>query len=185
MDFNKVLKERKCIINYSIKDVKFEDVIAVCEASRFAPMAGNIYTVRLVLVTDKEKKRKLSEAALDQEFIADASCVIVVCSDLTQLVRSYGKRALIYSRQQAGAAIENMLLKVTELGLGACWVGAFDENAVRRVLNIPDSIQIEALVPIANPIGKTQPKKKPELKFILYFEKWKQSMAKPPRKLPA
>lgn len=185
MEFDKLLKERKSIRSYSTKTVAFDDVVAVCEASRFAPMAGNIYTVRLVLVTDKEKKRKLSEAALGQEFIADASCVIVVCSDLTQLIRSYGKRALIYSRQQAGAVIENMLLKVTELGLGSCWVGAFDENAVRRILNIPDSIQIEALLPIANPIGKTRAKKKPELKFILYFEKWKQSTAKPIRKLPA
>ncbi|MCX8194065.1 MAG: nitroreductase family protein [Candidatus Pacearchaeota archaeon] len=185
MDFDKVLRERKSIRNYSAKTAKFEDIIDICEAARFAPMAGNIYTIRLILVTDKEKKKQLAEAALEQEFISDASCVIVVCSDLTQLVRSYGNRALIYSRQQAGAVIENMLLKITELGLGACWIGAFEENAIKRILNIPDSIQIEALIPIGNPLGKTQAKKKPELKFILYFEKWNQTTAKPIKKAPA
>ncbi|MEM4152824.1 MAG: nitroreductase family protein [Candidatus Pacearchaeota archaeon] len=184
MDFDKVLKERKSVRNFSAKTIKFDDVVAICEAARFSPMAGNIYTIRLILVTDKEKKKLLAEAALNQEFISDASCVIVVCSDLSQLERSYGKRASIYSRQQAGAAIENMLLKVADLGLGACWVGAFEENAIKRILKIPDSIQIEALIPIGNPIGKTQTKKKPELKSILHFEKWMQKTSKPIRKIP-
>ncbi|MCK4721500.1 nitroreductase family protein, partial [bacterium] len=55
------------------------------------------------------------------------SYIIVVCSDITQLKRSYGSRAEMYGRQQAGAVIENILLKVTDLKLASCWVGAFDE----------------------------------------------------------
>lgn len=184
MDFDELLKERKCIRNYSTKGVSFTDIVKICEASRFSPMAGNIFTLRLIVVSDKEKKQKLAEAALEQEFIADAPYVLVVCSDISNLVRSYGEKAQIYSRQQAGAAIENMFLKVTELGLATCWIGAFDENAVKRILKIPDNIQVEALLPIANPLGKTQAKKKPELKLILYFEEWKQTTAKPIRKVP-
>lgn len=181
MDFSDVLKERKCVRNYSAKNVRLDEIMAICEASRYSPMAGNIYTIRLVLVHDKETKVKLAEAALGQDFIIDAPYVIVVCSDLSNLARSYPEHASVYSRQQAGAAIENIFLKVTELGLATCWIGAFDENAVRRILRIPEKIQIEAILPIAVPLGKTVTKKKPELKQILYFEKWGQSTAKPER----
>lgn len=185
MDFDSLLKERKCVRNYSAKGVSFADIVKICEVARYSPMAGNIYTVRLLLVADKETKAKLVEAALGQEFIADAPYVLVVCSDLTNLARSYSEHAQIYSRQQAGAAIENIFLKIIELKLATCWIGAFDEKAVRRVLKIPDRIQIEAILPIAMPLGKTTTKKKPELKQILYFEKWGQSTAKPRRRVPA
>ncbi len=178
MDFDEVLKKRASIRKYSTKKVSFSNLVAVCEAARFSPMAGNIYTVRLIIVSDKKKKQELSEAALGQDFISDASYVIVVCSDLSNLRRSYGTKAEIYGRQQAGAAIENMLLKAADLKLGMCWVGAFDENAVKRILKIPDEIQVEALLPLSNPSGKTEAKKKPDLKLITYFEKWGQKISK-------
>lgn len=185
MAFDDLLKKRASIRRYSTKSVSFNDIAKICEAARYAPMAGNIYTVRLIIVSEKEKKEKLAEAALGQEFIADAPYVIVVCSDLSNLSVAYGERAEIYARQQAGAAIENMLLKTTELGLATCWIGAFDDNAVKRILDIPEKIQIEALLPIAYPLGKTIQKKKPELAQILYFEKWGQKTAKPLKKPPA
>lgn len=184
MEFNEVLKERRSIRNFSVKGISLSQVIEICEAARYSPMAGNIYTIKLILVADKETKLKLADAALEQEFIADAPYILVVCSDLTNLLRSYGENAHIFSRQQAGAAIENIFLKVTELGLGTCWIGAFDEKAVKKILKIPDMIQVEALLPIAIPLSKPSEKKKPDLKLILYFEKWKQSTAKPPKKVP-
>lgn len=190
MDFDKVLKKRGSIRRYSIKNkVSFKDVIKVCEASRFIPMAGNICTLKLIIVSDEKKKQALAEAALGQGFVREASYVVVVCSNLSHLKRSYGSRAEIYARQQAGAAIENMLLKVTDLDLGSCWVGAFDENAVKRILQIPDKdINVEALLPIGNLFGKgktkTKTRSKPDLKLITYFEKWGQKTAKPIKKVP-
>lgn len=182
MDFNKVLKERRSIRTYSTKKVTFKDVIAVCEAALVAPMAGNIFTPRIILVSDKKKKQELSEAALDQEFLSKTNYIIIVCSDLNQIKRSYGARAEIYARQQAGATIENMFLKATSLGLASCWVGAFDENAVKRILGIPQKIQVEALLPIAYARGKTKAKVRPELKQILNFEKWGIKTTKPERR---
>jgi len=182
MDFDKVLRERKCTRSFSTKKVSFDEVAEICEAARFAPMAGNIYTVRLVLVSDKKTKQQLVEAALDQEFIGEADYVIAVCSDIGQLARSYGSRAEIYARQQAGAAIENIFLKAMDLGLATCWIGAFDENAVKRILNIPDEVRVEALLPISHAVaGKAEMKKKPDLKMILNFEKWGQKTAKRPK----
>lgn len=182
MDFDKVLKSRRCTRKYSVKRVAFSDLVAVCEAARLTPMAGNIYTIRLIVVSDKQKKQELSEAALGQDFIALTPYILVICSDLTNAIGSYGERARIYARQQAGAAIENMFLKATSLGLATCWVGAFDENAVKRALQMPDKIQVEALLPIAQPFGKEKAKLKPELKLILHFERWGQRTVKPEKK---
>ncbi|MGB9707998.1 MAG: nitroreductase family protein [Candidatus Pacearchaeota archaeon] len=186
MYFDELLKERKCVRHYSSKPVRFDEIVAICEAARFSPMAGNIYTIKLIIVSDKETKAKLAEAALGQEFIKDAPYVLVVCSDLTNLTRSYGERGeRVYSRQQAGAVIENMFLKAVELGVATCWVGAFEEKAVRRILKIPDKVQVEVILPIGIPAGKTATKKKPELKQIIYFEKWGQGTAKPVKRVPA
>lgn len=182
MDFDKVLKARHSVRKYSMKKVSFSDVVAVCEAACFAPMAGNIFTIRLIIVSDEKKKAELAEAALGQEFIAKAPYIIIICSDLQQVKRSYGSRAEIYARQQAGAAVENMFLKVMDLGLATCWVGAFDDNAVKRILQIPEQIQVEALLPIAYAFGKEEAKKKLELKQILHFEKFGQRTEKPIKK---
>lgn len=184
MDFDKVLEKRRSIRNYSTKKVAFKDVIAICEAALLAPMAGNIFTIKIILVSDKKKRQELSGAALEQEFIAEAPCVLVVCSDTSQLVKSYGKRAEIYARQQTGAAIENMFLKATSLGLAMCWVGAFDENAIKDSLGIPNGIQVEALLPIAyaREKEKIKPRVRPQLKQILNFEKWGIKTTKPGRR---
>lgn len=174
-----MLEKRRSIRSYSIKKVAFKDIIAVCEAALSAPVAGNIYTIKLILVSDKKKKQELAEAAIDQEFIAEAHYVIAVCSDISQLLRSYSERGKTYARQQAGAAIENMLLKATSLGLACCWVGAFDENAVKRILGVPEEIQVEALLPIAYARGKAKEKVRPDLKRVLNFERWGIKTTKP------
>lgn len=185
MDFDNVMRKRHSIRKYSMKKVSFDQITEICEAARFAPMAGNIYTIKLIIVSDEKKKQELSEAALGQEFIVKASYIIVVCSNLAQLKRTYSTKAEAYARQQAGAAIQNILLKTTDLGLASCWIGAFDQNAIKRILRIPDDIQIECLLPIANSMEEPREIKKPDLKMILYFEEWGQETAKSEKKVPA
>lgn len=179
MDFDKVLKGRKSIRSFCGKAVSFKDVVEICEAVRFSPIAGNVPTIKLVLISDKKKIGELTEAALRQECIAKACHVIAVCSDTDNIVRSYGERGKIFARQQAGAAIENMLLKVTDLGLASCWVGAFDEEMVKRALEIPKHVQVEALLPIGCAKGKIPAKTKPELKSFLSFERYGVKTTKP------
>ena len=175
MDFKKAVNERHCCRNFSSKNVSFNDISIVLDSARHAPCAGNIYSVRLVLVSDKNAKLQMIDAALGQEFLKDATYIIVVCSDPTEVIRSYGERAEIYVRQQAGAAIENMLLTAQDLGLAACWVGAFDETTIKRILKIPAHIQVEALIPVGYELKKdlmTEKRTKMDVYKILNFEKW-------------
>ena len=175
MEFKKAVSERHSCRDFSSKKVDFNDISLILDAARYAPCAGNIYSVRLILVSEKEVKSKLVDAALGQQFLNDAVYIIVVCSDPTETVRSYGSRADMYIRQQAGAAIENMLLKIQDLELGGGWVGGFDETSVKRVLGIPAHIQVEALIPVGHEMKKeklTEKRIKMDLYKILNFEKW-------------
>jgi nitroreductase len=175
MDLKKVVEERHCCRKFLSKKVNFNDISMIVDAARHAPSAGNIYSVRIILVSDSKTKLQLIDAAIGQEFIKDATYIIVVCSDPTETVRSYGARAEVYTRQQAGAAIENMLLRIQDLGLAGCWVGAFDEETVKRILHIPAHVQVEALIPVGYEFKKeimTEKRVKTDIYKIMNFEKW-------------
>jgi nitroreductase len=179
MDFDKILKERHSVRRFKqTKKVDYRKVIEIIEAGTFAPLAGNIYSLKYILVQDKEKIKALSIAA-QQDFVEDVDYIIVLCSDKKALEKSYFERGAIYSRQQSGAIIENMLLKITELGLASCWIGAFSDETVKRILKIPGNIDIEAMLPIGIEFGKGKQQTKPSLDRVLVFDEWGNKFMKP------
>jgi len=180
MDLDKAIKERHCVRKFKTKKPDWKKIIKAIEAATKAPLAGNIQAVKFILVSNKEKIASLAEAAA-QNFVATANYVVVVCSDNRQIKRSYDERGERYSRQQAGAAIENFMLKLTSLGLATCWVGAFSDVTVKRVLRIQDDIEVEAILPIGYEIGKTKQRRKPNLDDVLFFDTWNNKFMKPKR----
>lgn len=179
MELSKTIKERHCVRSFKkTKKPDYKRIIEIIEAGTLAPLAGNIPSLKYILVQDKEKIKALSIGA-QQDFIEDADYVIVICSDKQFLEKNYYDRSKMYSRQQAGASIENMLLKITELGLATCWVGAFSDETVKRVLDIPDSVDVEAMLPIGIELGKGKQRAKPNLDRVLYFDLWDNKYMKP------
>jgi nitroreductase len=184
MDFDKVVKERHCVRNFkTTKKPSYKEVIYAIDAASKAPLAGNIYDVKYILVQDREKINALA-VACQQDFISQVNFIVVVCSDKHELEKSYYERGKIYARQQAGAAIEQLFLKLTDLGLATCWVGAFSEEVVKRILKIPDNIDVEALMPIGYEFGKGKQKTKPDLDRVLFFDEWKNKYMKPKNMQP-
>ncbi len=185
MDFDKVVEARRSVRKFHSKKPNWRHIIEAFETGLQGPLAGNISSVRFILVDDPVIIAKLTEAS-QQDFVADASYVAVVCSDPVDTIRSYGKElGERYVRQQAGAAIENFLLKIVELGLGACWVGAFDEGEVRSALKIPDKVYVEAIIPVGYSIDKTPRKRHPSLDRSIYFNKYKMRFMKPRKEVEA
>ena len=178
MELNKAIKERKSVRKFSTKKVDWREIIEAIDYARLAPLAGNIPTIKFIIVDNKEKIKKLTQAS-QQDFFSNVQYVVVVCSDKTQCVRSYDERGDIYARQQAGSLIQNFLLKITELGLATCWVGAFYDTQVKQLLNIPDNIDVEAFFPIGYELGKSKQEKKPDLDKLLFFNKWNNRYMKP------
>lgn len=166
--------KRTSIRKFKDKKVNFSDVLEAIDAALKTPLAGNISTLKFVIITDPDTKEKIAEYA-DQLWLADADTLVVVCSKMEQLERMYKERARDYAKQQVGAAIQNFLLRITELGLASCWVGAYLDHEIKNVLTIPGEIVIEAILPVGHPDEKPKPKKKISLEHAIYWDKWKQS----------
>lgn len=170
MKLDTAIKRRHSIRRYSSRGINWDKIVEVLDSARFAPFAGNLCTLRLILVSDKQKIQEIADAAR-QDFVVKAPALIVVCSDPSIAVNAYNMRGYKYSRQQAGAAIQNMLLKITELGLASCWIGAFDDNIIKGILGIPENMEAEAILPLANKSVIREAKRKEiSLNNILFFE---------------
>ncbi|MBS3072353.1 nitroreductase family protein [Candidatus Pacearchaeota archaeon] len=180
MDFDKVIRERRSIRKFKKKRPDWRDILEAIEAARQAPSAGNLHAVKFILVDNPEIIADLSEAA-DQDFILDAHYVVVVCSDAVHVKRAYYERGDKYLRQQSGAAIENFLLKLTDLGLGGCWVGAFVDDHVKRILHIPENVSVEAIIPVGYSADISKRSKKPDQDSFFFFNKYKNKFLKPRR----
>ena len=153
MDFWEVIARRHSVRDYADDRNIPQDVIEkVLDAAVQAPSAGNLQSWRFIIVRDEALKTALARAAFDQRFVARAPVVVVVCSVPDHSGSRYGDRGRsLFTIQDTAAATENMLLAVTALGLGACWVGAFDERAVAEALALPGELRPVALVPIGYP----------------------------------
>ncbi len=152
MDIFEAIKGRRSVRAYTKEKVSEKDVETLILAAGWAPSAGNVQPWEFVIVTDTEISRRLGESALQQTFIEEAPVVIVVCANLVRSSWEYGSRgANLYCLQDTAAATQNMLLAAHALGLGACWIGAFNEEEVKRVLNIPNGVRPVAVVPVGHP----------------------------------
>jgi nitroreductase len=174
MDFDKVIRKRASVKKYSDKKVKYDKIIDAIEAANMAPSPGNLPILKYIIVEDQEKINIMADCC-QQDFIKDAQVVVVVCSVPKKVHLMYDKRADNYIKQHSGAAIENFLLKITEMGLSSCWVGAFSEKTAKNALVIPEEVSVEAILPIAYETKKdpTKQKQKPNLGNTIYFDKWK------------
>ena len=173
MDVFEAIEKRHSVRSFEEDRDVTEDVVEkLLRCACLAPSAGNVQPWRFMVVREPEMKRKLSRAALGQGFVAAAPVVIAVCTDLAAHASSYGRRGVeLYSIQDTAAAIENLLLAATSLGLGACWVGAFREEEASRVLGLREDLRPVALIPVGYPRRRgSQPHKTDHRKLTKYIE---------------
>ncbi|MEE9592158.1 MAG: nitroreductase family protein [Thermoplasmata archaeon] len=152
MELSSAIGGRRSIREYRDQDVPEELVDRLLMAAIQAPSAGNRQSWEFVVVRDVERKEDLARAASDQEFLAKAPVILAVCADRARSAERYGARgADLYCIQDCAAATQNLLLTAFSMGLGTCWVGAFDEGAVSKLLQLPEDVRPLALVPVGYP----------------------------------
>lgn len=149
MDLFTVFQERHSVRAFAERPVEPEKLRALLEAANRAPSAGNLQAYEIYVVTRPTVLKALMRAAFEQKFIAQAPVVFVFCAHPTRSASSYGERgATLYSVQDATIACAYAQLAATALGLGSVWVGAFDEDTVRRALGIGGELVPVALLPL-------------------------------------
>ncbi len=148
MDLKEAIRKRYSVRNFSDKVLPKKIIDEIIEYANLAPSAGNLQARDFVIINDNNIKEKLSNAAFNQKFIVEAPINIVVCANLKR-ISSYGNRGKeLYCIQDASAAVEHILLLAVDNGLDACWVGAFDENKVSKILDLPSYVRPIAIIPI-------------------------------------
>ena len=173
MEIFNAIEGRRSIRKFKKEPIKDSLIRKIVSAGTWAPSAGNLQSWEVILVKDPEKKQRLSAAAFLRDFIAEAPIILVSCANQHVSGAIYDERGLeLYCIQDAACAAQNMLLASYALGLGACWVGAFDEQSVTDLLSIPSFVRPVALIPIGYPDERPYPPSRRDMNDFLHFNKY-------------
>ncbi len=138
---------RRSIRKYLDVPVEWEKVSSVVRAGMMAPNAGNLQIWRFVVVRTQEKRRAVAEACLQQYWMEQAPVQIVIFAKLEKMSQYYGIRGVrLYSIQDCAMAAMNMMLAAQELGLGTCFVSAFEEESMTRIFKLPDNVRPQGVI---------------------------------------
>jgi nitroreductase len=162
------MRTRRSIRRYEDKPVEREKLVNILESARLAPSAMNKQPYRLVVVTDRKVINELISAC-NQDWAAPA--IIVMCALPSEAwTRDDGEN---YWKADAAIAMHNMSLVSLEEGLGTCWIAAFKEIEIKRILGIPAHVRVMAMTPVGYAAEKKGPvTRRKSLKELVRYEKW-------------
>ncbi|MFQ5800474.1 MAG: nitroreductase family protein [Candidatus Hydrothermarchaeales archaeon] len=165
--------KRHSIRAFRDDEVEEGRLLKILEDANQAPSAGNLQARDFIVVKDKETKKDIARAALDQGFIAQAPVVIVICANMARSAAKYGRRgAELYSILDAALAAQNLMLSCVEEGLGSCYVGAFYEDQIRKILGVPETVVPIGIIPIGYPDEEPYITDRLPIERIVHREKW-------------
>lgn len=150
MDFYEVIRTRRSIRSYKSEPVPEEVLNRVLEAARIAPSGDNRQPWRFIVVKNEGLKRRLVPACGNQSFIAEAPVVVVACGRNIHYDRgSYmGDFSMLVD---VSIAFTHLVLAARAEGLGTCWIGYFNNEEVKRVLGVPEGVDVVAVTPLGYP----------------------------------
>ncbi|MEA2020875.1 MAG: nitroreductase family protein [Candidatus Caldatribacteriota bacterium] len=164
------IKKRQSVRSYQDKEIPEEILQQILEAGRLAPSAKNSQPYKFIIVKDKKLKEKLIPACKNQGFVGEASVVIVGCAVSPGYKMGNGDYS--YSVDLA-IALDHMGLQAVALGLGTCWIGAFYQDKVKEVLEVPEDINVVALMPLGHPKELGAKRGRKPLSEIVCYDKYK------------
>jgi len=156
--------------SYEERDVEEDKLRQVLEAGRLAPSANNQQNWKFVVVRDAGLRRRLVGAASGQSFVGDAPVVIVACATTSDHIMPCGLPSHLVN---VAIAIDHMALAARALGLGTCWVGAFDPDEVREILGIPKSVEVIELLPLGYPTSWPSATSRKPLEAVASYDGWR------------
>lgn len=181
MSILETIRNRRSVRHYLDKPVEKEKIMLCLEAARLSPSACNAQPWKFIVVDSSDLKNRLCEAAFKgiykmNSFVKEAPVIIVVVSQKEKFLSKIGAylRRTSYYLIDIGIACEHLILQATELGLGSCWIGWFDERQVKEALNIPEDKKVDVLISLGYPKEDEvfAPKKRYSLEEISLFNRY-------------
>jgi len=171
-EFFNFLSTRSSVRDYTDRPVSTETINNILKCAQKAPSAGNREAWDVIVVTDEGIKEDLAEMAFRQEHIEKAPVILVVCANYVRSMSQYGDRGILYALEDATIAGTYMMLAAHAAGLSTCWTGAFDEEEVSAILDLPVHIRPITLLAAGyghSPVSRTE---RMPLEEHLHDETW-------------
>ncbi len=161
-----IIKKRRSVRKFDSSKINDRYMEQILDAGRWAPSGANAQPWRFIVVTEKDSLKSIAECCYYKVFksrhVGEAGAVVVICADPDAGSQTYNLDAAI-----AGT---NMTLMATSLGIGSCWIGAFEDQNLKTMLNIPDKLKIIALIAFGYEVGKASITPRLPLSSIVHYE---------------
>jgi nitroreductase len=169
MQFIELAGKRYSVRSYKAEPVEDDKLQSVLQAARLAPTAANRQAFRLIVTPTKSRESELLRI-YNRSWFVQAPVVICICAIPNEAwVRSDGKN---YSDVDAAIVMDHLVLAAADLGLGTCWIAAFDPVAAREVLGIPEQVDPIAFTPLGYPADQLPVKKRRSLDDLVKYNHW-------------
>jgi nitroreductase len=162
MDVLKTIQNRTSIRKYKNEKISKEKIDILIEAGRLAPTGANKQKYKLIIVDDEDTKKRLSVACNGQTFVGTASHVIAGTVDPDWK----------WNQVDLAIVMEHIVLEAQELGFGTCWIGAFNDKAVKEILEIPDSVKLVVLLTIGVPDEPAKHSSRKSVEELVCYNKY-------------
>jgi len=169
MEFSELIRARYSVRAYKPDPVEEEKLHQVLEAAQLAPTAANRQPFQLIVIHTAGAEADLRRIYA-RPWLTQAPLIVCICSVPAQgWVRVDGKN---YADVDVAIAMDHLVLAATNLGLGTCWIAAFDPASARQVLGLPDGVEPIAFTPLGYAVGQPGPKQRKELDELVRYERW-------------
>jgi nitroreductase len=169
MEFSDLIQERYSVRAYKSDSVEDHKLQQVLEAARLAPTAVNRQPFQLIVIHTAGREEELNRI-YGKAWFVQPPLVIGICGVPD---RAWSRRdGMNYHVVDVAIAMDHLILAATNVGLGTCWIGAFNPDAAREVLGLPDGVEPIAFTPLGYPADQPKPKKRKPLSELVRYERW-------------
>jgi len=170
MDFSELIQRRYSVRAYKPDPVEDGKLAQVLEAARLAPTAANRQPFQVIVIHTAGREAELGRI-YGKEWFTQAPLVLCVCAVLDQgwVRRDDGKR---HTDVDAAIVMDHIVLAAADLGLGTCWIAAFNPAAAREVLGLPEGVEPVVFTPLGYPADQPNAKKRKPLSELVRYERW-------------
>lgn len=170
MDFQKLIEVRYSVRAYKSVPVPEKSLKLVLEAARMAPTAANRQPFQIIVIHTTDRHEELGRI-YNRDWFVQAPLILAICALNDEAwKRKFDNQC--YAAVDAAIAFDHMILAAANLGLGTCWIAAFDPVAARELLKLPDNVEPIVFTPLGYPADKPAPKQRKKMEVLVRYESW-------------
>jgi len=171
MDFDQLVKLRYSCRYYSPDPIEEKLLTKVLNAARLAPTAANNQPFQIIIINTENNQEDLLKI-YNRKWFVQAPLILCICSIPEEgwIRHSYDKKN--YSIVDAAIAIDHLTLQAADLGLGTCWIAAFNPSEAIDYLKIPKGVEPIAFTPLGYPLDEPKEKIRRPLSDLIRYDTW-------------